>query len=52
MRGLAREALSYGSQGQHVDTKNYAVTVILNPVRSRRKFIELRLTLTLRLPLV
>jgi len=32
MRALAREAYSYGSQCMGVDAKNYAVTVILNPV--------------------
>jgi len=32
MRGLAREALTYGSQTQHVDASNFAVTVVLNPV--------------------
>jgi len=34
MRGLAREALNYGSQEISVDAPNYAVTVILNPVAS------------------
>jgi len=44
MRGLAREALVYGSSLQGVQTPSYAVTVILNPVASggkgRKKYEE------------
>jgi len=37
MRNLAKEALGYGSGFQGVQTPNYAVTVILNPVASGGK---------------